>query len=257
MTTDQKLLLAHTRRSFFALVKIILARIKSCVYINKHKYSKGDYMIDFNTFFERITQVTSVVSQHDLAKALGVNRSAITQAKRRNSVPQKWVLALSRTFQLSVDWLEYGVGSPEAASAEPEGPPTVVVPKVLAKLCAGDGSYEVEATPVEEHIFKESWLARKGSPSNMVLMDVVGNSMEPEIRQGDTVLIDQSQTTLRSDSIYAVGIEDSIMVKRVAAAQDTVTLISDNPDYSPIRIQGDELLSFRILGRVVWVSRDY
>lgn len=216
-------------------------------------------MIDFNTFFTRVQEATSISTQHDLAKALGVNRSAITQAKRRNSIPQKWVLALSRSFQLSVDWLEFGVGKPEAL-VDPtllESNATFSVPKVFARLCAGDGSFEVEATPIEEHIFKESWLAQKGTPSAMVLMDVIGDSMEPFICQGDTVLVDQSQATLRPDIIYAVGIDDSIMVKRVAAEQGKITLISDNSAYSPITIQGDELLSFRVIGRVVWSARDY
>lgn len=216
-------------------------------------------MIDFSTFFSRVKQATSIATQHDLAKALGVNRSAITQAKRRNSVPQKWVLALSRTFQVSADWLEYGAGSPivENKTQQEDTPSTITIPKVLARLCAGDGSYEVEATPIEEHIFKESWLSQKGQPSSMVLMDVIGDSMEPEIRQGDTVLVDQSQTAIRADNIYAVGVDDSIMVKRVATEQDKIVLISDNPEYSPITLQYDELLSFRIIGRVVWISRDY
>lgn len=215
-------------------------------------------MIDFNTFFTRVKETTPIASQHDLAKALGVNRSAITQAKRRNSIPQKWVLALSRSFNLSADWLEFGKGKPHTQDNSAEtSSSTFFVPKVFARLCAGDGSYEVEATPIEEHVFKESWLAQKGTPSAMVLMDVIGDSMEPFIFQGDTVLVDQSQTTLRTNCIYAVGIEDSIMIKRVAAEHGKITLLSDNPNYSPITLQGDELLSFRIIGKVVWSARDY
>ena len=216
-------------------------------------------MIDFNVFFTRIKETTSIASQHDLAKALGVNRSAITQAKRRNSVPQKWVLALSRSFQLSADWLEFGVGEASSTSVTDtqHEAPTRIIPKVLAKLCAGEGSFEVEATPIEEHIFKESWLAQKGTPSSMVLMDVVGDSMEPFICQGDTVLVDQSQTTVQAKNVYAVGVEDSIMVKRISLENSMVTLLSDNTAYSPIVLQGDELLSFRVIGRVVWSARDY
>ncbi|MCG8530417.1 MAG: helix-turn-helix domain-containing protein [Desulfovibrionales bacterium] len=215
-------------------------------------------MIEFTAFFSRIKQETTINTQHDLAKALGVNRSAITQAKRRNSVPQKWVLALSRIYELSADWLEFGTGTP-AQQHEPAEPCTLtsIVPKVLAKVCAGDGSYEVEATPVEEHIFKTSWLAQKGNPASMVLMDVVGDSMEPTICQGDTVLVDQSQTTAHGNSIFAIGIEDAIMIKRIEASHGKVVLHSDNPQYTPISFQGDELLSFRIIGKVVWSARDY
>lgn len=230
--------------------------------------------LDFHTFFRRVTETTSIGSQQDLATALGVNRSAITQAKRRNAVPQKWILALSREFGLNPDWLEFGKGARRRAQADgaapaplsPAGseqssmvelPAIATVPKVYARLCAGGGSFDVEAAVVEEHIFRQEWLARKGRPGSMVLMDVFGNSMEPEIREGDMVLVDQSQKDLFPGSIYAVGFEETVMVKRLERKAGEVVLHSDNPDYSPIQLRGDELDNFRIIGRIVWVSREY
>ena len=49
-----------------------------------------------------------------------------------------------------------------------------------------------------------------GVTSDMVLIDVYGNSMEPELKDGDTVLIDTSQKEILAGSIYAVGIDDTI-----------------------------------------------
>lgn len=231
-------------------------------------------LLDFHTFFRRVTEATDIGSQQDLATALGVNRSAITQAKRRDAVPQKWILALSREFGLNPDWLEFGKGSRRRMHADdaspalssPAGseqssvvelPAIATVPKVYARLCAGGGSFDVEAAVVEEHIFKQDWLSRKGKPGAMVLMDVFGNSMEPEIHEGDMVLVDQSQQDLFPGSIYAVGFEDTVMVKRLERKTGEIVLHSDNPDYSPILLRGDELENFRIIGRIVWVSREY
>ncbi|MFP4225414.1 MAG: helix-turn-helix transcriptional regulator [Desulfobacterales bacterium] len=53
------------------------------------------------------------------------------------------------------------------------------------------------------------------SPEYVVVMDVYGNSMEPEIKNGDTILIDQGQKDIIAGAVYAVGIDDTIMVKRV------------------------------------------
>lgn len=230
--------------------------------------------LDFHTFFRRLAEATSIESQQDLATALGVNRSAITQAKRRDAIPQKWILALSRQFGVNPDWLEFGKGAIRRAKADGvssvapastiseqktmvETPAIATVPKVYARLCAGGGSFDVEAAVVEEHIFRQDWLARKGRPGSMVLMDVFGNSMEPEIREGDMVLVDQSQRDLFAGSIYAVGFEDAVMVKRLERKMGEIVLHSDNPDYSSIHIQGDELENFRVIGRIVWVSREY
>jgi Predicted transcriptional regulator len=45
-------------------------------------------------------------------------------------------------------------------------------------------------------------------------MRVDGDSMSPEIRDGDVVLIDQSQSTPQPSKIFAVGVEDMIYSKK-------------------------------------------
>jgi len=239
-------------------------------------------IIAFKVFFDRLVSATSIKTQTDMATALGVHRSAITQAKTRDAIPAKWVLRLARRFSISPDWLEFGTGSPRAAHAKVSGviktsgrksaaqrtrelvlhavPATgndvVLVPKVEARLCAGGGSFEVEAQPVATHPFPRWWLAKLGSPSNMVFMDVVGDSMEPGICDGDTVLVDQSYTRVDSHSVLAVGVGDAIYLKRVEHCGDGILLHSDNSGYAPMEIFGDELEDFRIIGRMVWLCRD-
>ena len=88
-------------------------------------------------------------------------------------------------------------------------------------------------------------------------MDVFGDSMEPEIKQGDTVLIDQSQKNFLAGAIYAVGVEDTVMVKRLEKRPSALVLLSDNRAYSPIVLQGDELETVRIIGKIVWICREY
>lgn len=234
--------------------------------------------IPFDLFFQRVTSSTEITTQLALAAALGVNRSAITQAKTRNAVPHKWILALSRSLTLSPDWLEFGIGNPRQSAAHAPSlleqvtgkklPSTlqrtahkaennlIAVPKVSARLCAGAGSFEVQANKVDEQQFPFSWLSRMGAPASMVLMDVTGKSMEPSVFDGDTVLIDQSQTELSRKSILAVGVDDSIFLKRVESTPHAVILHSDNVEYNPIVLSGDECDSFRVLGRVVWLCRD-
>lgn len=234
--------------------------------------------IPFSIFFSRITSATGVSTQMELAEALGVNRSAITQAKVRDAVPQKWILALSRKYTLSPDWLEFGSGAPRGgktqASVTAPGPaPAMVrpatapaqakitggitsVPKVRARLCAGGGSFDVATVPLAEYPLPTVWLAKMGNPRAMVFMDVIGNSMEPGILDGDMVLVDQSGTTLTGHGVFAVGVEDALYLKRVEKRNNGFRLLSDNPEYTPMDVYGDELESFRVLGRVVWLCRD-
>jgi len=70
------------------------------------------------------------------------------------------------------------------------------------------------------------------------------------------VMIDTSQKNILAGSIYAVGIEDTIMVKRIEKHPGKLVLRSDNKDYEPVYLSQNEMDNFRIIGKVMWVSRD-
>jgi DNA-binding XRE family transcriptional regulator len=50
--------------------------------------------INFETFIKRVYKATGMRSQSELADVLGINRSAITQARNKKSIPDKWILHL-------------------------------------------------------------------------------------------------------------------------------------------------------------------
>lgn len=213
----------------------------------------------FEAFFTRLCSETEIKNQSQLARELDLGRAAVSLAKRKDSVPARWILDLSARFGLNPIWLEQGKGfpRPEAACAAMEDEAYCEVPKVRARLCAGGGSFETEGQVEGYYSFRADWLKMRGNPSNMVLMEVIGNSMEPEIKEGDMVLIDESRTDVLSGGIYAVGVEDTVMVKRVERLPGTLVLRSDNMDYSPIHLSGDELYNVRVIGKVLWASREY
>ena len=210
----------------------------------------------FEPFFRRLCSETEIKNQSQLARELDVGRAAVSLAKRKDSVPARWVLDLSAKYGLNPLWLEQGKGFPRPEPAADDGF-YMEVPKVRARLSAGGGSFETEGQVEGYYSFRADWLNMRGNPANMVLMEVVGNSMEPEIKEGDLVLIDESRTDVLSGSIYAVGVEDTVMVKRVERLPGTLVLRSDNTDYAPIHLAGDELDNVRVIGKVLWASREY
>lgn len=267
------------------------------IYLNKdkHQATRDMMSIAFDDFFKRLCSATDLRSQMDLARALGLNRSAITQAKIRDAVPQKWILALARRYSLSPDWLEFGTGTPRPQRSREEGnqfrssharpqvvagggiagqvvrsaaqnplphsSPTgedlVYIPKSAARLCAGGGSFEVDAAPVAIYPLPRVWLNTLGKPSSMVFMDVVGDSMEPGIYDGDMVLVDTSRKDLHPASILAVSFDNAIYLKRVQRESHGLSMHSDNPAYGPVTLQGDELDCFHVIGRMIWLCRNY
>ena len=209
----------------------------------------------FDTFLKRVFEATGITSQTELASALNINRSAITQARKKDSIPDKWILQLYRSFGLNPDWIETGSGQVSHKKTDSDSI-FKNIPKVKARLCAGGGSFEVGSEIEGYYAFRKDWLDTKGAINKMVLMDIFGNSMEPEMKDGDTILIDESQRDVLAGAIYAVGVDDTIMVKRLEKHPNKLVLLSDNKDYSPIYLQGSEINSVRIIGKVIWVSRE-
>lgn len=89
----------------------------------------------------------------------------------------------------------------------------------------------------------------------MVLIRVEGNSMEPTLCSGDMVLVDGNHNYIDLyGGIYAIAIENSIMIKRVQLLfqNKTLKIISDNPKYEPIIVSPEEI---QVTGKVIWIYR--
>lgn len=211
---------------------------------------------NFNSFFERLSVEGRITSQKELASILGIDSSAISKAKKRNSVPQSWIMRLAKQFNLNPEWIERGTGKTHLNSPKQSETEFNIIPKVNARLSAGGGSFETESDIEGYYSFQRKWLLKKGSPRKMVLMDIFGNSMEPELRDGDTVLIDMSKNEILAGAMYAIGVDDTVRVKRVEKLPDKLVLISENNRYGSEYIQGDEINNVRILGKVIWVCRE-
>ncbi len=130
----------------------------------------------------------------------------------------------------------------------------VMIPKVEAVAGAG-ASLKCGGKILERYAFHRSFLRDEGiSPKNSVLMLVRGDSMEPLLRDGDTILIDQNENIPVDGQIFVVGLDDELMVKRLQKTATGWNICSLNPGYSPIAIESEQE-NFRVYGRVRWFSR--
>ncbi len=129
-----------------------------------------------------------------------------------------------------------------------------LIPKAAATLSAGGGIVAEEGHTGERYAFRRNWLSSLGVYANhAILIDVDGDSMEPVLRNGDTVLVDLNRTRLRDGRIYAIAIGDVLAIKRLdVSGPGKIRVTSINPDYSTVVLPGDEV---RIIGQAVWTGR--
>lgn len=89
----------------------------------------------------------------------------------------------------------------------------------------------------------------------MIALRVSGDSMTGAgIFDGDLVFIHR-QPDAASGQIVVAIVEDEAVVKRIRIHGKVVKLVSENPNYKPIIINGTD--DFKILGKVVGVVRQY
>lgn len=131
----------------------------------------------------------------------------------------------------------------------------VFIRQVNGKISAGGGMMPDDTADML-CAFRKDWVKRKGGkPDRMSLIKVDGDSMEPTLMAGDLVLVDHSRTVVTPQGgIYALSIDDEIMIKRVQPVYpDKLLVISDNKQYPAQEIATENV---RVNGKIIWYGRE-
>ena len=213
-----------------------------------------------SAFGNRMRQRREMLGLHKqvLAEAVGLSLTTIQQYENGQLPKGSHAVRLAEALDCSLDWLLAGRGDCGGGIVDTAEARLMMVPMAEARLSAGTGSFETGGEVLRHYAFRWDFLHRKGNPSQMVLLRVSGDSMQPQIMHNDVVLIDQGQRDPVPGRIYAVGVEDMVYLKVVNAMPGRLILTSFNPDYAPIEAETGEQLAdlVRVIGRAVWVGRE-
>ncbi|MCK9174317.1 MAG: hypothetical protein M0O96_03465 [Desulforhopalus sp.] len=125
--------------------------------------------------------------------------------------------------------------------------------KAQSRLSAGGGNFVIKDGVKSRDFFRTDWLNSVCSPANALLFDVDGASMYPTINHLDTVLIDTGRKEFEDDHIFAIGIGDRVLLKRLRLTADgKIAIVSDNEDKLRYPTEERRPEEIRILGHAVW-----
>jgi phage repressor protein C with HTH and peptisase S24 domain len=204
-----------------------------------------------------------------LAKASGVSPSAFRKWLKGVAEPSRdRLVALAGASGVTVSWLAHGEGAaPDLADlalrARASGQMAregtlplsqfLVLPRQLETAAAGAGA--PAPGPLDFIPFQHDWLrtALGRAPADIILVIAVGDSMEPQIRDGDLLLVDTIDHSFQSFGIYVIEARGERLVKRVQRKFDgSLILISDNAAYQPESISSELAKEIHAIGRVIW-----
>lgn len=171
--------------------------------------------------------------------------------------------ALAAARGVSLDWIATGKG--EMRLADSEGSESVLsatdadyayIPLYDAYISQGHGAWNEGARVLAMLAFTRYSLRKKGlEPKQLAAVRVDGDSNEPELSEGDTVMVDLSRNHFQGEAFYVIRLNDLLYAKRLQREFDgSMSVISANTAYHPVRVPLERLDSLEIVGRVVWAG---
>lgn len=127
-----------------------------------------------------------------------------------------------------------------------------VIIKVLGRVAAGIPIEAITDIVDEEEISEE--LARTGE---FFGLKISGDSMEPDIHNGDTVIVRKQEDAESDEIVIALVNGNDGVCKRLKKYNDSIALISLNPNYEPMYFNQEEISKkpVQIVGKVVELRR--
>ena len=217
------------------------------------------------------------VTQHQLAAKVATSRVAISMVEQgysRFSVDK--LGAAARALDVSSDYLHgltddprpadqlvraldaagQGLNDPHARAAAFDDGDYVGVSELAS--AAGDGAVVDQERVTGRIKFRRAWLTRHGLVARHCrVIQVCGESMEPTLVDGCSILVNHVSRRRRVGRIFVVRTDDGLIVKRASReASGAWQLVSDNPDKHvwPNRPWPTDAV---IVGEVKWTARTF
>ncbi|MDR1367104.1 MAG: helix-turn-helix domain-containing protein [Candidatus Accumulibacter sp.] len=227
----------------------------------------------------RVARASLGLSQKAVAEQSGVSTRGYQGYEDGRSIPGGEAIAGFVKLGINANWLLTGEGemfysetrayiepAPKGSEATewslraiPSGFVAIMLEDDIY-LPSGGGAVVGDTYPSDNALmFKEDWirLELNAKPSDLRLIRVRGNSMEPTLRAGDCILIDLRARRPDCEGIYILRMGEMLLVKNVQALPGgKIRITSDNPQFEPFILNMAKIDSdATILGRVVWVGR--
>jgi lexA repressor len=186
------------------------------------------------------------MSMSELARRVGIAKSAISRYfNGTRELPLNRIGDFASALHTTPNFL---LGMKEDTNSQ-----GIKIP-VLGTVAAGIPISAVEDILDYEEI-PQSWQ----NQGEFFGLRIKGDSMKPDINDGDTVIVKQQSTANNGDVVIALVNGDDATCKKFEKLDNGIMLISNNSEYSPMYFSNEEVTTkpVVIVGRVVELRRKF
>lgn len=189
----------------------------------------------------------------------GISQAGANNAQAAIGCNANWLLSGEGPMSVVPAQLEF-TSNVIAIHPEDDLPEDIVqIPEYTVRFSGGNGSTVIEYELSEERepaTYRRTWMQRLHlNPEKLMRFKVKGDSMEPLLFAGDSVLVNLAEndiTQLVEGKVYAIRYGSELRVKRLYPKLDgSLILRSDNKDYTDEFVPPDLVHQhITIIGRV-------
>ena len=186
------------------------------------------------------------MSMSELARRVGIAKSAISRYfNGTRELPLNKIGDFASVLHTTPDYL---------LGMEDKQPPQGLKIPVLGTVAAGIPISAVEDILDYEEV-PQSWQ----NQGEFFGLRIKGDSMKPDINNGDTVIVKQQSTANNGEVVIALVNGDDATCKKFEKLDNGIMLISNNSEYSPMYFSNEEVITkpVVIIGKVVELRRKF
>lgn len=187
------------------------------------------------------------LTQQELAELLGYrSKTSVAHIENGRDIPRSMVVKLSDLLDTTPAYLMGWEDSKEPSNITLLPQNKIRLIPIYESVSAGFGAY------ADNYItgYNPCYIINDDEARNTLCITVQGDSMYPKIENGDLVQV-LRQDWADNGQIAVVLIDGEIgLVKKFEQDQDSITLISINPEYPPKVFEGSDRARVKVLGIV-------
>ena len=189
------------------------------------------------------------MSQVDFATKIDVSKQTLYKYENNmiTNIPSDKIEAAAKLGNVSPAYLMGWDSAPRVDFCSSKSTKGVII-NVLGRVAAG---IPIEA--VEDIVDTEEIPAELAKTGDFFGLRISGDSMEPKISNGDTVIVRKQDDAESGEVVIAMVNGNDATCKRLKKYAGGIMLISTNPKYEPMMFSEEEISSkpVRIIGRVI------
>lgn len=202
-------------------------------------------------FYDRIKRLCDDrgIAITEAEMQMGIARAYCYNVQKRGAKPSaERVAQIADYFGVSKEYI-MGIDIPTT-----QQPSTGVLIPLVGRVSAG-----LPITAVENIIGQEEITKKLAATGDYFALRIKGDSMSPDIHDGDIVVVRQQEDADNGDIVIAIINGSDGVCKELRRTHDAVMLISHNSAYPPMVFTHAEIdtTPVRIIGKVVELRRGF